>query len=74
MKGGIIGAALNVFNAAGVVLGLSANSDKKAFGVLAPAAGNTYMQYVSSNDTSGTMHFHVIWRPLTEDGFLEVAE
>jgi hypothetical protein len=26
-----------------------------------------------NNDTSGGIHFHIVWRPLTDDGFIEVV-
>ena len=26
-----------------------------------------------TNGTSGDIHFHVVWRPLSDDGFLEPA-
>jgi len=25
------------------------------------------------NDTSGDIHFHIVWRPLTDNGFVEVV-
>ena len=34
---------------------------------------DTYIRWVcgGDNDTSGSLHFHVIWRPITDNGFLE---
>jgi len=33
----------------------------------------TYIRWNATTDTAGKMHFHVMWRPLTDDGFLEPA-
>ena len=73
MKADTLGSAIKVFPGGTLIAGISANSDKKPVGLGAYPLETSTIQWKAAGDTSGVIDWHVVWRPLTEDGFLEPA-
>ena len=60
------------FDGAGVSVHKGTDPKKKAVTINAHNDETTYIRWVvTAGDTGGVIHFHVVWRPLTDDGFLE---
>ena len=60
------------FDGAGVSVDKGTDPKKKAVTINAHNDETTYIRWVvTAGDTGGVIHFHVVWRPLTDDGFLE---
>jgi len=67
------GKKVTVFAGGAPTVDKGTDPKKKACVVNASNANTTYIRWnVTANDTSGVMHFHIMWRPLTDDGFVSV--
>ena len=69
------GKKITFFDGAGVGVDKGTDPKKKAVILNADPLNDTFIRWscIGDNDTSGVIHFHVTWRPLTDNGFLEVA-
>lgn len=63
------------FDGAGVGVDKGIDPKKKTVVINANNNEDTFIRWIcgDNNDTSGVIHFHVAWRPLTDDGFLVVV-
>jgi len=53
----------------------TADPKKKAAILTSDADQTTYIRWMcdGNDDTSGCIHFHVSWRPITDKGFLQAV-
>ena len=69
------GKVATFYDGAGVAVEKGVDPKKKKAVLNAHNDETTYIRWVvdGADDTSGDIHFHVVWRPLTDDGFVEVV-
>ena len=65
---------ITFFDGAGVGVDKGADPKKQAVVLNADPDVATYIRWnVTTGDTGGKIDFHIVWRPLTDDGFIAVA-
>ena len=63
------------FDGAGVGVDKGIDPKRKTVTINAHNDEDTYIKWIcgGNNDTSGTLHFHIVWKALTDDGFISEA-
>jgi len=68
------GKAVTIFSSGGPTVDPGLDPKKKSVSINADVDYDTYIRWnVTANDTGGKMDFHIMWRPLTDDGFIEAV-
>ena len=64
--------AIVFFDGAGVGVDKGVDPKKRATVINADVDSDTFIKWVvTTEDTGGVLHFHVVWRPLSDDGNIE---